>query len=319
MRGGVTVLGCGKWGTAFGGAIAEQCRVVFWSRNPAAATAAAAVSGAIAREDLEIALKDADLVVVAVSSGAFVDILSRVVRVGAFPVAWLTKGFDPVTHDPLCHAAATILGESGRYAAISGPSFADDVAAGKPTALTLCANRREEGERMRHLLHSQRLRFYLEDDMVALCVGGAVKNVIAVAAGASDAMGLGESARAALVTRGLAEMAAICEALGGRRESLLGLGGIGDLMLTCGSDLSRNRRLGLLLGAASQHVHTAADLARLLPGTCESVSSIAAVLHCVERFALSAPIIRATAAVLQGRSSPAQALSDLLSRPPRNA
>ena len=321
----VTILGSGKWGVAFGRAIArsrtrcgDKRDIIFWDRRKGQAEQAAAAAGCrfVDSADFVAAVNGADLIVVAVSSGAFAEMLQRIVETETTaPVAWLTKGFEPQTRHPLPAAAAAVLGKDGRYAAVSGPSFAEDVAADKPTALAVAANHRQDAVNIRDSLHGECLRFYLEDDIMTLSVAAAVKNIIAVAAGAGDAMQLGDNARAAVITRGLAEIAALCQALGGRAENLLGLSGVGDLVLTCSSDKSRNRRLGLLLGNSPDAIYTAEELERRMPDTCESVTAAASVLHWINHYSLEAPILRATTAVLLGQTSPAQALAALLARP----
>jgi len=316
----ITILGSGKWGAAFGGAIAQSLKIradniVFWDRRQERAQQAANAAGCRNVADFSTAVHGADLIVIAVSSVAFAEMLKRL-RTSPL-IVWLTKGFEPQTRLPLPVTAATALGQKGRYAAISGPSFAAEVAAGKPTALAVAANHRQDAVKIRDYLHSERLRFYLEEDILTLSIAGAVKNIVAVAAGTSDAMQLGENARAAVITRGLAEIAALCRALGGREENLLGLSGIGDLTLTCSSDLSRNRRLGLALGAHPDKIFTTEELRQSMQETCESVAAAASVLHWLNHYHLDAPVLRATATVLLGQTSPAQAVAALLARPPR--
>lgn len=286
----------------------ESAPVIFWGRRADAARAAAAgVAHAAAGEKFEEAVRAASVVVVAVSSAAFVGTLRRVaaVRVARTPVVWLTKGFDP-SGAPLCAVADEVFSDGG-YGVVSGPSFAAEVARGLPAALSLAVGPGADAAALRALLHRPRLRLYEEADVVGVCVGGAVKNIIAIAAGICDGLRLGENARAALLARGLAEMSDIAAALGGGRGTLLGLCGVGDLALTCCSDLSRNRRLGLALAAGG-----APEAA-----TCEGVAAAAAAARTAAAHGVDAPIIAAVAAVLEGRLTPAAAADALLARPPR--
>lgn len=311
----VTVIGSGAWGAAFGGAVADSLHVIFWDRNAAHAAAAARLCGGEAKADFADAVAAAELLIIAVNSGAFAEVLTRATAITNAPFVWLTKGFDAQTARPLC-AVAEQSSAAGNYAVISGPSFAEEIAAGLPAALALASPRPEVGEEIRQHLSRKNLRLYLENDIVGVCVGGAVKNIIAIAAGISDGMQLGENARAALITRGLSEMSALGEALGGERKTLFGLSGIGDLLLTCSSDKSRNRRLGLRIGENASHVHQAADIAKLATETCEGAAAVRPVLRAAAPFGLRTPIIEAVGGVLRGDGSPAAMVDHLLSRPP---
>ena len=312
------VLGCGVWGSAFGAAVARVGRVIFWDRRPELAERAAERCGGVSFSCREAAVAKAERVIVAVSSGGFADTLSWLAgRQEGKIVVWLTKGFDPTRGGPLCHTAASLLGAEGRYAAISGPSFAKEVAQGLPTALAVAANHRADAEALQVAFHSRWLRLYAEGDLVSLCVAGAVKNVIAIAAGISDAMALGENARAALITRGLAEMVTVCDALGGDSRHLLGLLGVGDLLLTATSDLSRNRRLGLAIGENPDRVFVSAEAGFLRQETCEGAVATSPILDSVAAQQVETPIISSVDRLLKGEETPRQALEALLARPPR--
>lgn len=308
----VAVLGGGAWGAAFGNAIAApHCPVRFWNRTPARAVAAAAAAAqnsphTCAVDSVQEAVAAAGLVVVAVSSGGFVQLLRQLDAVRA-PVLWLTKGFDAASSMPLCDAAAAALPQQPHLGAISGPSFAQEVARGLPTALTLALRDAALADRLRTALHRPHLRFYPSSDLTGVCIAGAVKNIIAIAAGISDGLHLGENARAALVARGLAEMGALARALGGQRETLLGLAGVGDVLLTCCSDLSRNRRLGLALAAGAPPPQE----------TCEGQSAAAVAVTLAAAHGVEVPVLSSVAAVLSGACTPAEAAAQLLRRPPR--
>ena len=195
------------------------------------------------------------------------------------PLVWLSKGFLVVAPTAEFPAGAALAHQwlAPRWPApvgvISGPSFAEEVARGLPTAVAVAATSRSLAADVAHLLHAGTLRAYESDDIAGVEIGGAVKNVLAIAAGASDGLGFGHNARAALITRGLAETGRLSAAMGGRRETLMGLAGLGDLVLTCTGDLSRNRRVGLALAQG----RSLADILRELGHVAEGVTAAAAV------------------------------------------
>ena len=305
----VSIIGSGVWGRAFGHAIAApHCSVIFYDYQFTKAEQAATVAYTAAATDITDAILNAQLIIVAVSSVAFSQTLQQLTT-ATVPIIWLTKGF--ATGDkPLYTVAAEILGAQAHYGVISGPSFASEVESGLPAALSLATNFAADAEWIRRQLHRRHLRLYQQDDLIGVCIGGAVKNIIAIAAGISDGFALGENARAALISRGLAEMTALSQALGGRPDTLLGLCGVGDLALTCCSDLSRNRQLGLAIAAGKQ---TAAATGV----TCEGAAAAAAVVACATAHQLELPIVAAVAAVLAQRITPAAAVENLLTRPLR--
>ncbi len=302
----VVIAGGGAWGTAFAGAIGGE--LCFWSRNPDSARAAAEHTGGEWRTELEDAAADGDLIVVAVGSGGFESVLRRLARARdrrAAPILWLTKGFAGDGR-LLCEKAAEILPPDSCFGALGGPTFAAEVARGLPAAMVIAVNVPARLPQLREKLHRKMLRMYPSEDLTGVCVAGALKNVIAVAAGICDGLGLGANARAAIVTRGLAEISAFNRAAGGDSRTLSGVAGIGDLLLTCTSDLSRNRRYGLALAGG-----------RTPPAeTAEGVAAAAAALQRCREMKISAPIIAATYAVLHEGESPRRAAEILLSRPP---
>lgn len=198
-----------------------------------------------------------------------------------------------------------------RYAALSGPSFAQEVVRGKPTAVVLACNNQMLSMRLRALFATDTFRTYSTTDLLGVELGGAVKNVVAVGTGISDGLGFGHNARAALVTRGLAEMRRLGEALGARGETFMGLSGLGDLMLTCAGDLSRNRQVGLRLGQGESLPHIVATLGMVAEGvkTAEAVHALAQSLQ------LDLPVVSAVQHVVTGRLSPHHAVTELMTRP----
>ena len=207
-----------------------------------------------------------------------------------------------------------MLGEGAVYGALSGPSFAEEVAAGQPTAVALAANQPDCAREAARELHTSRLRIYANDDLIGVEVGGAVKNVMAIASGVCDGLGLGLNSRAALMTRGLAEIARLGVALGAQRETFLGLAGMGDLILTCTGDLSRNRRVGLALAENKSLQQILDDLGHVAEGvyTAREVDRLAGALN------VEMPISQAVAAVLAGRISAAAAVEQLMARDPKS-
>jgi glycerol-3-phosphate dehydrogenase (NAD(P)+) len=226
-------------------------------------------------------------------------------------VVWLCKGFERDT-GWLAHevAAAELVGVAS--GPLSGPSFAEEVAAGRPTALTV-AGSVELCDLTTAAFHAGALRIYATDDVTGVEVGGAVKNVMAIATGIADALGLGNNARAALITRGLAEITRLGTALGARAETFMGLTGVGDLLLTCTGDLSRNRQVGLRLGKGVPLQRALADLGHV----AEGVWSAPEVARRAREAGVDMPITDAVCAVLAGRLTPQAALGMLLARDPR--
>lgn len=302
----VTILGGGAWGAAFGRTIGDACQVCFWDRRNDIAGAAAQAAHGTWQARLADAAQDSDLIIVAVTSGGFAAVLRQVAQLAPPPpVLWLTKGFAEGNR-LLCETAAEVLPATACFGAISGPSFADEVMRRLPAALTLAVNRQQYLADLQRMLHRKLMRIYPHTDLIGVCVGGALKNVIAIAAGISDGLALGANARAAIITRGLAEMSAFNRALGGQAPTMSGIAGIGDLLLTCTSDLSRNRRLGLALGRGESPP----------AATTEGVAAAAAATRRAEQLHLTAPIIAAVHEVLQKQLAPAEAAEMLLSRPP---
>ena len=314
----IAILGSGVWGQALARAVSDSCYIRFWDRNyPVAEAATKQTPNAKTEKSIVDAADAVDLVIISVSSGGFSSVLKQLSKtLSAAPVVWLTKGFLPDTDRPLSTLAAELLGASGAYGVISGPSFASEVAAGLPTALVLAVNRQQDGPAIHQLLNRKNLRFYLEDDITGVEVGAAAKNIIAIAAGICDGMRLGDNARCALITRSLAEITTLGTALGGKRETFLGLSGVGDLTLTCSSDKSRNRRLGIAIGTTPDCRQSPASIANLAKETCEGLAAVASIQRLAVTLGIQTPIITATAGIINGTHTPAQAVDALLCRPP---
>jgi len=311
----ITILGAGAWGTALGIAFSERHAVTLWARDPAQRAELARErrsrylreaplpAGVAVADDARTAIGAGDLVLVATPTAGLRGALELVRDAGKrLPVVWACKGFE--------QASARLPHQVG---ALSGPSFALEVARGLPTALTLAAADAGLAQTLARELHHRRLRVYFSDDVAGVEVGGAVKNVMAIATGIADGLGLGQNARAALITRGLAEVMRLGVALGGRPETFMGLAGAGDLILTCTGDLSRNRRVGLALGGGERLEPILARLGHVAEGvyTAREVDRLAR-----ER-AIEMPITREVCAVLFEGRAPADAVAQLLGRDPR--
>ena len=311
----VAVLGAGAWGTAIASALADRLEVTLWARDAAQADAIARTRrNARYLPDIELPasvkvsaqIPAAELFLVATPVAGLRELAARLPKDAA--LVWLCKGFEAGTgllpHEIVQH---TLCG------ALSGPSFADEVARGLPCALTLAARDAGFARASAALLHGGRMRVYYSTDLAGVEIGGAVKNVMAIAAGICDGLALGHNAHAALITRGLAEIARLGAALGGKAETFFGLAGAGDLILTCTGDLSRNRRVGLELARA-------VPLPKILAGlghVAEGVRSAKEVLRRARAKGVEMPVSEAVAAVLAGRLAPAAAVERLLSRDPK--
>jgi glycerol-3-phosphate dehydrogenase (NAD(P)+) len=322
----VAILGAGSWGTALAALVSRHGHpAVLWGRDPGTIAAVdqrhenarylpgvALPEGLRATTDMAAALEGADMVLVVVPSHAFTQTLRALapLRPAGAGVAWATKGFEPGSGRFLHEVAAQMLGPEVPLAVVTGPSFAMEVARGLPTALTVHGDDPGFVQQVAAVLHGPGFRAYTGDDMRGAELGGAMKNVLAVATGAADGMGLGLNARTGLITRGLNEMLRLNAAIGGRPETLMGLAGLGDLVLTCTGDLSRNRRLGLALGRGQ----SLDDAVREIGQVVESVQTADEVMRLAERHGLELPISEAVRDVLHGDITPADALSRLLAR-----
>lgn len=320
----IAVLGAGAWGTALAMALAEGAEVRLWTRSPEHASRMQ-VERANARylpgfnlppglsisADLAAAVQDADILIAAVPTGGFRDLLLSLRALAVTtPLIWLCKGFEAGSGKLPHQVLAEVWPQGLAAGVLSGPSFAHEVARGLPTAMTLAARDADFAREMARTLARLRVRIYASHDVVGVELGGAVKNVMAIAAGISDGLGFGLNARAALVTRGLAEMTRLGLALGGARETFMGLSGIGDLMLTCTGDLSRNRQVGLQMARGDSLEH----VLRSLGHVAEGVTSAAEVMAVARAAGVEMPIATAVERILRQELPPAQAVAELLGR-----
>ncbi len=323
----IAVLGAGAWGTAMATSTCGPHDVTLWGRDASAIKeiadsrqntkylAGVSIPACLTlTADFIAAVRDKDVVIVATSVAGLRATLAQLREAAcAAPILWLCKGFERTTSE-LPHAIARKeLSPATQYGALSGPSFAKDVARGLPAAITLASHDGEFARSMAGALNSSRLRIYSSDDLIGVEVGGAVKNVIAIAAGISDGLGLGESARAALITRGLAELTRLGVGMGGKMETFLGLAGAGDLMLTCTSDQSRNRKVGLALAKDESLPEILARLGHV----AEGVFTAQEALKLGQRLGVETPIVNAVCQVLSGATKPKAAVVELMRREPK--
>ncbi len=322
----VAVLGAGSWGTALAALIARHGHpTTLWGRD---ADVVAAIDGRHenprylpgiglpetlrATTDLAAAMAGAGLVLVVTPSHAFAEALRALAphRPEGAGVAWASKGFEPGSGRFLHEVAAEVLGPQVPLAVVTGPSFAREVAAGLPTAVTVHSEQAEFAQLVADALHGPAFRAYTGNDMLGAELGGAMKNVLAVATGVADGMELGLNARAGLVTRGLNEMLRLNRELGGRSETLMGLAGMGDLVLTCTGDLSRNRRLGLALGRGQGIEEAVREIGQVV----ESIQTADEVMRLARRHDVELPISEAVHSVLHGGLTPVEGLAQLMAR-----
>lgn len=322
----VTVLGAGSWGTALAMLLARNgLPVTLWGHEPAHMAKLAArrcndafLPGIPFAETLQVehrldaALDGAGLALLVVPSAVFRGVLHQI-RPWLAPgcrIAWGTKGLDATSGQLLHEVCAEVLGSQRPAAVVSGPSFAREVAAGLPTAVTVASHDPELAHDLAGWLHNDTFRAYTSADMVGVQLGGAVKNVLAIAAGISDGLGFGANARAALITRGLAEMARLGAHLGGQAETFMGLAGLGDLVLTCTDDQSRNRRFGLALGRGTDPEAAEAAIGQVVEGR----GTAAEVHRLAQRAGVEMPITGEVHRVLYEGETPREAVTTLLAR-----
>ncbi|APV48425.1 glycerol-3-phosphate dehydrogenase [Betaproteobacteria bacterium GR16-43] len=322
----IAVLGAGAWGAALAISFAARHEVALWARKPED-------RARLERErrsrylpevvfpeaigvvpELATALRDADLVLVATATRGLRETLQGIASIDPEPrLAWACKGFEQDSRMLPHEVVADALPGATRVGVLSGPSFALEVALGKPTALVFASGDAEFAADTAAALNSERLRIYSSADVIGVELGGSVKNVIAIAAGIADGLALGRNARAALVTRGLAEVVRLGVALGGAPQTFMGLTGVGDLVLTCTGDLSRNREVGVRLA----HGRPLESILRELGHVAEGVPSAPSVLALARENGIEMPITEAVCAVLFEGRSPSEAVRQLLSRDPK--
>lgn len=321
----IFVAGAGSWGTALALVLARNGNIVhLWDHNPKRIATlkdtrinSDYLSGFVLPDsirlfdDLHAALKGTRDLLIVVPSHAFRSVLEQIrPLVKEVRIAWGTKGFDPGSGLLLHQVVAEVFSNDVPVAALSGPSFAREVAAEKPTAVSLAGNDETFMHELRERFHSPHFRVYRNNDLVGLEICGAAKNVLAIAVGICDGLDLGANARCALITRGLTEMARLALAMGGRTETMLSLGGVGDLVLTCTDNQSRNRRFGLAIGRGKKIPEALAEIGQAVEGL-----SNARELHQLAlRQKVEMPITAQVYAVIHQHLSPKQAVKNLLER-----
>lgn len=333
----IAVLGAGSWGTALAILLAHAGRpVTLWGRNQdhlSAMTEARSnqrflpdvkfPDSLVIAQSTEISelAKQFEHYLVVVPSHAFRETITRLHQArneqglaeSPITLIWGTKGFDPASGDLLGDVTKEIFGHGATAALITGPSFAKETAVGLPTALVLACEQRDKGDELATWFRSPTTRVYPNTDITGAQIGGAVKNVMAVAAGISDGLGFGANARAALITRGLAELTRLGAVLGGKTETFMGLAGMGDLILTCTDDQSRNRRLGLGVGRGEAIKKVIADIGQEVEGYNTSKE----LYHRAQSLKISMPITEQVYAVLHQGRDPKLAVKQLLERQPK--
>jgi glycerol-3-phosphate dehydrogenase (NAD(P)+) len=323
----ISLLGAGSWGTALAILAARNgCQVLLWGHNPEHVAA-------LARErknqrylpdtafpekitvtsDLKQAAEFSDLILLSVPSHAFKSTLINLkphASVNDLKIAWATKGFNPEDGTLLHQIVADVFSPNTPAAILSGPTFAREVAANLPTAITIASKQAEFADQLADIMHSDRFRAYTSSDIIGVEVGGAVKNVLAIAAGIADGLGFGANTRAALITRGLNEIMRLGIKLGGKQETFIGLAGLGDLVLTCTDNQSRNRRFGLALGQG----RTRRSIANEIGQEIEGILAAKDTLLLAKRHNIDMPITEQTYKVLYENLNPLSAVQNLLAR-----
>lgn len=329
-RTNITILGAGAWGTALAIALAPRHNVVLWGREvnamreteqnrenltylpgfplPDSLRITSDFDAAVAH--ITLSADDSNLLIIASSVAGLRPLSQRLKHYPIPNLVWLCKGFEESTGLLPHQVVSSEITQAIPVGALSGPSFSKEVAQGLPCALTIASESEVLCQLVVKAIHGGNLRVYSSDDVAGVEVGGAIKNILAIAVGISDGMGLGMNARAALITRGLAEITRLGIALGGRAETFMGLTGIGDLILTCTGDLSRNRRVGLSLAKGQTLNEIIEDLGHV----AEGVRCARAVCSLSDRLNVDMPITHAVAAVLFGGASLPDMVKKLLSR-----
>ena len=318
------VLGAGSWGTAVAMHLSMQKqRVYLWGRDAHHVQSMAESrennrylpgisfpDTLIPEANLDVCIKHATHLIIAVPSHAFAELL-RQLPDNIKQLAWITKGLDPKKNQCLSELVEARFGDHFPMAMISGPSFAKEVAKGLPTALVIAGNNQDFMQCLHDALHYHHLRAYFSHDLIGVQCAGAVKNVLAIACGISDGLNYGANAQAALITRGLSEMTRLGTRLGGLPETFTGLTGLGDLVLTCTDNQSRNRRFGLLVGQGEKILAAEKSIGQVVEGK-HNAGQVCAL---ASTHGLELPICHEVNALLQGKISPEDAVKKLFSRP----
>jgi len=325
----IAVLGAGSWGTALSVHLARLGHDVrLWGRDAALVARLSetrenseylpgvALETVAVTTSVEVAVDGATLVVVAVPSQGLRAVVHRAVGIAplAVPFVSTTKGLEHGTLYRMSQVLADEAGPGRPVAVLSGPTFAAEVAAGLPTAVAVASTDVETASRVQQQFRGPSVRLYATDDVVGVEIGGALKNVVAIAAGVVEALGLGHNAMAALITRGLVEISRLATAMGGRPDTLAGLSGLGDLVLTCTGQRSRNRQVGIELGRG----RSVDEIVRGQRMVAEGVRTARAALELGARHGVELPITEQMQAVIDGRRTPQAALAELMIRPQKS-
>jgi len=324
----IAVLGAGAWGTALAIHLAKVGhQVCLWTHRQEQAEELNQLrenrrylpdiqlpDAISSSSDMQEAVAGVDAVLVVVPSQAFREsmiMLKGLLDPAEVHIAWATKGFEPVTQKLLHEVAFEVLGQDAKLTVLSGPTFAKEVAMGLPTAMVSASNEEAQAEFWAQLFLHDTFRMYTQSDMLGVEVGGAYKNIMAIATGVSDGLNMGANARAALISRGMAEMMRLSEALGGQAETMMGLAGLGDLVLTCTDDLSRNRRFGFGLARGDLSPE---EVMNEIGQVVEGVKAVKAVRKLADRLGLDLPIMEQVYLLVNGETTSKQAVHDLMSR-----
>lgn len=323
----ITVLGAGSYGTALAICIARKgVPLTLWGRNSDDVSQMQQTrensrylpgielpESIHVEADLAQAVAGSDTILVVVPSYGFAEVLEQIkphLRPTA-RIAWATKGLEPGTGRLLSDVATDVLGTERALAVLSGPTFAKEMAQGMPTAIAVASNQAGFVNQLSEVLHCDKsFRVYSNDDFTGMQLGGAVKNIIAIGAGMADGIGFGANTRTALITRGLAELTRLGLAVGGKPETFTGMAGLGDLILTCTDNQSRNRRFGMALGQGKS-VQQAMDG---IGQAVEGYRNTKEVFELAKRYQVEMPIVEQIYAVLYEGKDPMQASQDLLAR-----
>ncbi len=322
----IAILGAGSWGTAIAIHLSRlKNRVLLWGHTPQHVRLMAEERSntrflpnvsfpktLIPVEDLSGCVQEADEVIIAVPSHAFAEVLRQIDK-PSHGLSWITKGVDPQSHQLLSELVSARFGASYPIAILSGPSFAKEVAGFLPTAMTLASNNLKYQKNIHELFHHENIRVYLSDDIIGVQLCGAVKNILAIACGISDGLGYGSNAKAALITRGLAEMSRLGLCIGAKLDTFIGLAGVGDLVLTCTDNQSRNRRFGLLLGQGISISDAEIQIGQVVEGKYNA-AQICAIANSNK---IEMPICEQVNSLLLGTISAKQAVHNLMTRPAR--
>lgn len=323
----VAIIGAGSWGTALALNCArrENQHVYLWGHraehianlqrdgeNKRYLPGFAFPDNVQPTNDLSV-IYDCDLILLVVPSSVFAQTLRAIKPYFAHQaIGWAIKGFDHETNELLSKTFTAEFPDRD-YAVLAGPSFAKEVAAGLPTAVTIAGSNLDFAADFAEFVFNKNMRTYTTDDVVGAQIGGALKNVIAIAAGIADGLGFGANTRAALITRGLREISRVGEKAGAHSETLMGLSGLGDLMLTCTDDLSRNRRFGLLLGQGK----SVAEALAIIGQTVEGLHTAQEALAYAQKYAVRSPITQVVAAIVTEKMSVEEAMKQLLRHSPK--